>query len=62
MNNAERLAVIELAAKFMKAEYRQTAKTGRSLRQSAEMMRDEYLNDKNLTVLSDLDGEDFIDA
>ena len=62
MNNAERLTIIELAAKLMKTDFPEINERSRKLRQSAEIMRDEYLCEKELTVLSDLDGEDFFDA
>jgi len=62
MNNAERLTVIELAAKLMKTDLPEINERSRKLRQSAEIMRHEYLREKELTVLNDLDGEDFFDV
>jgi len=62
MNNAERLTVIELAAKLMKTDFPEINERSRKLRQSAEIMRHEYLREKELTVLNDLDGEDFFDV
>ncbi|MDQ2746850.1 MAG: hypothetical protein M3T96_06290 [Acidobacteriota bacterium] len=62
MNNVERLYVIEIATKYLKAEITPTLETNKSLRRSAEIMREEYLNNKNLTYLCELDGEDFQDV
>jgi len=62
MNNAERLIVIEIAAKFLKADFENDSEAKRKLRQSAEVMREEYAQDKNLTAITDLDGEDFYDV
>ena len=59
MNNAERLYVIKVATKFLKAEIAPTSETNRNLRQSAEIMREEYLNYSELTFLSELDGKLF---
>ena len=62
MNNAERIVIIELATKFIKAEYQSKSDEKQKLRQSAEIMREEYLNDAELTSLNVLDEEDFVDA
>jgi len=67
MTNTERLFVIEIATKLigkdMNGKRRLSLEEKRArLRQSAEMMATEYKTDKELTVLTELDGEDFIDA
>ncbi len=62
MNNAERLNVIEIAAKFLKADIAEKSDANEILRQSAEIMREEYLSNSELTFLSELDGEVFHDV
>jgi hypothetical protein len=67
MTNTERLFVIEIATKLIRGEmsgkYRSSLEEKRAkLRQSAEMMLSEYTNNKDLTALTSLDGEDFLDA
>jgi hypothetical protein len=66
MTNTERRIVIEIATKLISGE---TSKRRLSLeekraklKESAEMMLSEYTNNKDLTALSSLDSEDFIDA
>ena len=53
MNNAERLYVIEIAAKFLKADIAGKSDVKENLRQSAEIMREEYLNNSELTSFED---------
>ena len=67
MTNTERLFVIEIATKLIGRDM--NGKRGLSLeekraklRQSAEIMLSEYTNDKDLTALTVLDSEDFLDA
>lgn len=62
MNNAERLHVIEVATKFLKAEIAEKSDMKGNLLQSAEIMREEYLNNSELTFLNELDGEAFHDV
>jgi len=66
MTNSERRIVIEIATKLLHGEkdkLRLSLEEKRArLRESAEIMLSEYTNDKNLTALTSLDSEDFIDA
>jgi hypothetical protein len=68
MSNAERLVVIEIATKLVRGEMEDTtkelpAKKKLSLRESAELMRDEYLSDEELTIFtSSLADEDYYDV
>ena len=66
MTNSERRIVIEIATKLLDGEkdkLRLPLEEKRArLRESAEIMLSEYTNDKNLTALTSLDSEDFIDA
>lgn len=64
MSNADRLLIIEAATKLVRREIENKGKNnGRkklSLEESAELMREEYLNNKELTIVTDsLEGEDF---
>lgn len=62
MSNAERLLIIEAAAKLIQREIKSdNEKTPKlNLKKSAELMREEYLTDQELTVVTDsLAGEDF---
>lgn len=64
MSNADRLLIIETATKLVRREIENKGKNnGRkklSLEESAELMREEYLNNKELTIVTDsLEGEDF---
>lgn len=67
MTNSERLVVIEIAAKLIRDESGEnrrltlTEKRER-LKKSAEIMFAEYSENKNLTEMTILDGEDFLDA
>ncbi len=67
MTNSERLFVIEIATKLISKDIngkrRLSLEEKRAkLRQSAEAMLPEYKNNKELTALTSLDSEDFIDA
>jgi hypothetical protein len=67
MTNTERLFVIEIATKLigkdMNEKHRLSLEEKRAkLRQSADMMVSEYKTNKDLTALTSLDGEDFLDA
>ena len=67
MTNTERLFVIEIATKLIRGEMngkrRLSLEEKRTkLRKSAEIMLSEYTNDKELTALTLLDSEDFVDA
>lgn len=63
MTNAERRIVIEIATKLIYGKRRLSLEEKRAkLKESAEMMFSEYTNDKDLTALTVLDGEDFVDA
>ncbi len=59
MTNEERLFVIEIATKLVRREF--SIKKER-LKRSAEIMLSEYRSDKELTAMTALDGEDFLDA
>ena len=59
MTNAERLFVIEIATKLVR---RESSTREENLKRSAEIMLAEYTNDKDLTNLTKLDGEEFFDA
>jgi hypothetical protein len=65
MSNAERLIVIEIATKFLRDELDSPIKLSRAERRkkpkkSAEIMLSEYQNNKELTDLTILDSEDFL--
>lgn len=60
MTNSERLFVIEIAVKLIRNEKLLNKKS--NLRKSAEIMLKEYENDKELTALTVLDSEDFLDV
>ena len=67
MTNTERLFVIEIATKLIgrdaSGKRRLSVEEKRAkLRQSAEIMLSEYKTNKDLTALTSLDSEDFIDA
>ena len=63
MTNAERRVVIEIATKLIYGKRRLSLEEKRAkLRQSAERMLSEYSNNKDLTALTVLDSEDFLDA
>ena len=67
MSNTERFFVIEIATKLIRGEMngkrRLSLEEKRAkLRQSVEMMVSEYKTNKDLTALTALDGEDFLDA
>jgi ABC-type uncharacterized transport system auxiliary subunit len=67
MTNSERLVVIEIAAKLIRDESGEirrltlTEKRAR-LKKSAEIMLAEYSENENLTEITVLDSEDFLDA
>jgi hypothetical protein len=67
MTNQERFFVIEIAAKLICQETLGKPKLSLSekrskLRRSAKIMLSEYETNKELTAMTNLDGEDFIDA
>ena len=62
MNNAERLYVIEIGSKFLKADIAEKSDVKGILRQSGEIMREEYLENSALIFLNELDGEAFHDV
>lgn len=67
MSNFDRLQVIETATKLVRDEIEEkqnfSARKKLSLRESAELMREEYLKNKELTILTDsLAAEDFYDV
>lgn len=63
MTNSERRLVIEIATELIYGKRYLSLKEKRAkLKDSAEMMLSEYLNNKDLTALTILDGEDFTDA
>ena len=63
MTNSERKIVIEIATKLIYGKRRLSLEEKRAkLRESAETMLSEYANDKDLTALTVLDSEDFVDA
>lgn len=66
MSNADRLLVIEVATKLVRSEIKdekQSSPKKLSLRESAKLMRDEYLNNRELTIVTDsLAHEDFYDV
>ena len=59
MTDDERLFVIEIATKLVR---RKSSTKKERLKRSAEIMLSEYGDDKHLTDLTTLDGEDFFDA
>jgi hypothetical protein len=67
MTNAERRIVIEIATKLIVKDSSENRRLSleekrAKLRESAELMLSEYTNDKDLTALTVLDSEDFVDA
>lgn len=67
MTNQERFFVIEIATKLIRREMGSRPKLSleekrAKLRKSGEIMLSEYLTDKELTTLTDLDGEGFLDV
>lgn len=66
MSNADRLLIIEVATKLVRREIEDEKKLPTkklSLKESAELMRDEYLNNRELTIVTDsLAHEDFYDV
>ena len=66
MSNTERLLIIEVATKLVRNEIKDEKKSPAkklSLAESAELMRDEYLNNRELTIVTDsLASEDFYDV
>ena len=59
MTNTERRIVIEIATKLVDSDI---SEKRQKLKKSAEIMLSEYTNNKDLTDLTNLDGEDFFDA
>ncbi len=67
MSNAERLFVIEMATQLIRGTLKDNpalslADKRRQLKKSVEAMQSEYANDKELTAMTALDGEEFLDA
>ena len=67
MTNEERFFVIEIATRLIRREMSGKPKLSleekrAKLRRSAEIMLSEYQNDKELTAMTILDGEEFLDA
>lgn len=63
MTNSERRIVIEIATKLINNKSRLSLEEKRAkLREFAEAMLSEYKDDKDLTALTVLDSEDFVDA
>lgn len=67
MTDPERQRVINVATRLMSGKKtkisRSTLEENRArMRKSAELMLEHYLNDKELTIWTALDGEDFLSA
>lgn len=63
MKNSERRVVIEIATELIYGKKRLSLEEKRAkLKDSAEIMLSEYTNNKDLTALTELDSEDFVDA
>ncbi len=67
MTNAERLFVIEIATQLVRGTLEDKSKSPlaekrRKLKKSVEIMQPEYARDKELTAMTALDGEEFLDA
>ncbi len=67
MSNSERLIVIEIATKLVRGTFSEKPKFSleekrKRLKSSAEAMLSEYSNNIELTALSVLDSEDFVDV
>lgn len=67
MTNAERRIVIEIATNLINKEADEKRQLSfdekrAKLKKSAEVMLSEYKNDKDLTALTALDSEEFLDA
>lgn len=67
MSNAERLFVIEMATQLIRGTLKDDPASSlagrkRQLKKSVEIMQSEYTNDKELTAMTALDGEEFLDA
>ena len=64
LSPAERLAVIEEALRQLRQEIDRPTSTARtrSLQQAAEALREDYLNDPELTAFTILDSEAWDDA
>lgn len=64
MTDAERQSVIEIASKMIGRQNRRIAleEKRKRLRSSAELATAFYQTDRELTILTELDREDFIDA
>ncbi len=67
LTTEERLEVIEVTLQALQKDFQRTQKLQereerrQRLAASAELMLDDYLNDKELTALTVLDAEDFYD-
>lgn len=62
MTDKERFIVIEIATKLIRGRNRLSLADRRAgLKKSAEIMVTEYTHDLDLTDLTALDGEDFVD-
>ncbi len=67
MTNTERQVVIEIATRLIRGKTNVKPNTSldikrSGLRRSAEIMHDEYLDNKSLTEMTSLDGAEFFDA
>lgn len=66
MSNTNRLLIIEVATKLIRNEIKDDKKSPTkklSLRESAELLYEDYLHDEELTAVTRaLDGEDFYDV
>lgn len=66
MTDAERQSVVDIATRLLFRESKDSRKKlerkRARLRESAELMYEHYLNDKELTIWTALDGEELRDA
>lgn len=65
MSNTERLIVIEIATKLVQSDLPTTSNLSNkklSLREAAELLRDDYLDNPELTAFTRLDAEDFLNV
>ena len=66
MSNTERLVVIEIATKLIRSDLPQPGEESvnkkLSMREAAELLRDDYLYNLELTAFTALDGEDFLNV
>lgn len=63
MSNAERLIVIEIATNLIRKNLTESGSGKKlSLETAAELLYEDYLNDKELTAFTALDAEEFLEA